>query len=132
MAESESAAAFSVSYGFPAKNFVTAWTEDIVSPPSVRGLVKAIEITNVTEEFSGSTTVHTVIIGTSSDTDAYISNAPITDTLAVAAAETLTLTRGATRLIPAAGSVRVTGTVGADAGSDEGISDVTVTILYFT
>lgn len=135
IAASDGQGAFSVTYIFPAKDFGNGdWTEDIQAPTGFRGLVKAISIYDITEAFNGDTTEARVEVGIQGgDVDAYIISSDITEGAgsAVDAGFTPTLTLGAVGTIPSADNLLVTGYAPDDAGANEGIGTVAVTISYF-
>ena len=128
----DGAGAFSVTYVFVDADFGAGFTEDIQGPTGLRGLVKSIDIYNVTEECNGDTTAARVDIGIQGgDADAYVISDDIPDPTAIGAALNLGLTAGVVGTIPVGEDILVTGIAPNDAGANTGIANVAVTINYF-
>ena len=121
---------FAVTYVFEAQDFGAGdWTQLIETPPGYYGFLKTIDLYNVTEIFSTTTTEAKVNVGTAGDADAYGSS-PDLGALAVDAADSPTITYGVTQIIPANSSVQVQG-IAPTGGTPTGIATTAVTIIYF-
>lgn len=122
-------APFSVTYVLPLTDYGAGFTEVIETPPGFRGIVRAISLYNVTELFTAVTTPAYCYVGISGDTDAFCTSASL-GTLAVDAADSPALTKGATHVIQPNTTVHVTG-VAPTGGTPAGIATTAVTIQFF-
>jgi hypothetical protein len=127
----DGAGAFSVTYTFPLIDLDSGdVTADIQGPPGLRGLVKEINVYNVTEIFTDVTTEARVDVGIQGgDDNAYAISSDL-GTLAAAAAIALTVTPGVVATIPAAEDILIT-FVAATGGTPTGIATFSVTINWF-
>jgi hypothetical protein len=131
-AASDGQGAFSVTYVFALADFGAGFTEDIQGPAGFRGLVKAVDIYEISEAFNGDTTAARLDIGIQAgDADAYVVSADIPDPTGTGAALSLALTAGVVGTIPVGEDILLTGIAPNDAGANTGICTLAVTISYF-
>ncbi len=120
---------FTITYVFPAVDFGAGWTEDIQGP-ALRGIVKDINIYDVTEAFVGTTSIGPVQVGIQGgDANAYAESEEPT-TLATDAAASLEFRAGVIGTIPVDEDILVTGPINVG-GAITGIATVSITIKYF-
>lgn len=132
IAASDGQGAYSVTYVFALADFGAGFTEDIQGKSGFRGRVKAVDIYEISEAFNGDTTGARLDIGIQGgDDNAYTITAAIPDPTATGAALSLALTDGVIGLIPVGEDILLTGVAPNDAGANEGICTLAVTISYF-
>lgn len=122
------AASFLVTYVFQDQNFDTAWTEDIISPISKRGRVRAVDVYECTETFANTGSDARIDIGIAGDVAIYAVTAGF-GTLASGVPLAPAVTQGATEILPLNTIARISGITAGTPGN--GIATIAVTIEYF-
>lgn len=127
----EGAGAFSVTYTFPLIDLDSGdVTRDIQGPAGLRGLVKEVNLYDVSELFTDDTTEARLDVGIQGgDDNAYAISGDV-GTLAADAGLSLALTAGVVGTIPAGEDILLT-FVAPTGGTPEGIATWSVTISWF-
>ena len=105
------------------------WTEIINTPAGFRGLVRAVTLFQITENFNSVTTEAQLNVGTAGDADAFAYTGNLGDPAATTSL-TPALTYGVTKVIQPGTAVQVQG-IAPTGGTPTGIASVAVTIQYF-
>ncbi len=121
--------AFSVTYKFIAKDYGVDSTEVIAPPPGLRGVIRDLNLYDVSEIFNTTAAPANVSVGISGAVAVYATFANF-GTLAANAGEDFALTLGATAILPADTDILVTFNA-SDNGTPTGIASTALTINYF-